>query len=92
MYAICASSSHIMTRFEQFKKEIENNDFSGLNEMHIVCSGTKAFHTEYPLMHMENIRLSCGGHGFSHFSGLPSIIESYKPLVTLEGENTFMYL
>ena len=60
--------------------------------MHVICSGAKAYFTEYPLAHMETIRLACGGHGFSHFSGLPSVIEGYKPLVTLEGENTIMYL
>ncbi|KAL4448667.1 hypothetical protein ABPG74_012756 [Tetrahymena malaccensis] len=91
-YAFCASSSQIMSRFAEFQKEIEAGDFSNLNEMHIICSGAKAYHTEYPLAHMENIRLSCGGHGFSHYSGLPSIVEGFKPLVTLEGENTIMYL
>lgn len=81
-----------MTRFDNFKKEIEAGDYSNLNEMHIICSGGKAYFTEYPLIHMENIRLSCGGHGFSHYSGLPNIVEGFKPLVTLEGENTIMYL
>lgn len=92
MYAICATSSHIMKRFEDFQGEISKGDFTNLNEMHIICSGAKAYYTEYPLAHMETIRLSCGGHGFSHFSGLPSIVEGFKPLVTLEGENTIMYL
>jgi alkylation response protein AidB-like acyl-CoA dehydrogenase len=60
--------------------------------MHVICSGAKAYFTEYPLAHIETIRLSCGGHGFSHFSGIPAILENFKASVTVEGENTILYL
>ena len=60
--------------------------------MHNIMCGAKSLHTEGPLKHMETCRLACGGHGYSHFSGLPGIIEEYKLLPTAEGENTVMYL
>lgn len=41
---------------------------------------------------METCRLACGGHGFSHYSRLPHIIQQFSPIVTLEGENTVLYL
>jgi acyl-CoA oxidase len=41
---------------------------------------------------LEISRLACGGHGFSQYSGLPSIIKEYSPNITHEGENTVMYL
>lgn len=63
-----------------------------LNEVHTICCGAKAFHTEGPLKHLETCRMACGGHGFSHYSGIPSLIEEFKCLVTLEGENSVMLL
>lgn len=41
---------------------------------------------------MEVCRRSCGGHGFSHCSGIPKIYVNALPGVTYEGENTVMYL
>lgn len=41
---------------------------------------------------MEICRLSCGGHGFSHYSGIPSIIFEYSSNLTMEGENSILYL
>ena len=63
-----------------------------LNEMHVICSGAKTYHTGNALKFLENIRMACGGHGFSHYSGLPNLIEEFKCMVTLEGENTVLYL
>ena len=41
---------------------------------------------------MEICRKACGGHGFSHYSGIPMVINDYAALLTLEGENTILYL
>lgn len=41
---------------------------------------------------LEVCRRACGGHGFSHYSGLPTLINEYSANVTLEGENTVLYL
>lgn len=41
---------------------------------------------------MEICRRCCGGHGFSHYSGLPSLINEYAAHLTHEGENTVLYL
>lgn len=41
---------------------------------------------------LEICRLACGGHGFSHYSGMPSLVQTYSANVTYEGENTVMYL
>ena len=40
----------------------------------------------------EWCRLSCGGHGYAHYSGIPAIYFDTAPNVTLEGENQVMYL
>lgn len=41
---------------------------------------------------MEICRKACGGHGFSQYSGFPSLIFEYAPNITQEGENTVLYL
>lgn len=44
---------------------VAKDDFSTLNEMHIIVSGAKATWTESVLHYLEICRLACGGHGFS---------------------------
>jgi len=42
---------------------------------------------------MEVCRRSCGGHGYLNSSGIPDYISTLaKPFVTVEGENTVLYL
>ena len=41
---------------------------------------------------MEACRLACGGHGYSHASGLPKIYTHNTAGSTVEGENTVLYL
>lgn len=77
---------------EMMRRINKKNDFSMLNEMHNIACGAKALYTEGPLKHLETCRMACGGHGFSYYSGLPSLVEEYKPLVTLEGDNTILLL
>lgn len=76
---------------ENFKK-IGVNDFSMLNECHIVLSGCKALFTYQILFGVEKCRLSCGGHGFSHYSSLTSLHQEVAANCTLEGENTVLFL
>lgn len=73
-------------------KRIQENDFSLLNETHIVLSGTKALFTYQILFGMEKCRLACGGHGFSQYSSLPALQQEVAANCTLEGENTVMFL
>ena len=41
---------------------------------------------------IETCRRSCGGHGYSHASGIPKIAATMAPVVTYEGENTVLFL
>jgi acyl-CoA oxidase len=36
--------------------------------------------------------MACGGHGYSHSSGIPNIYVTFTPACTFEGENTVMML
>ncbi len=41
---------------------------------------------------MEEMRLACGGHGYSSASAFPEIYANQNPAATYEGENTVMML
>lgn len=61
-------------------------------ETHATLSFGKSYYSDVALRGIEMCRLACGGHGFSHYSGLPAIVNEYYPNPTHEGENTVMYL
>jgi acyl-CoA oxidase len=77
---------------ENFEKVVKHEDFSMMGLTHAILSGCKANYTQFVVHAAEWSRLSCGGHGFAHYSGLPAIYKENSPNVTLEGENTVMYL
>ncbi|EGR34637.1 hypothetical protein IMG5_005310 [Ichthyophthirius multifiliis] len=92
IYAILISAYRIQDIFLNLMQRVQKNDFSTLNETHIVVSGAKATWTESVLHFLEIIRLACGGHGFSQYSGLPGMVQEWKPMVTLEGDNTILHM
>ncbi|CAD8203489.1 unnamed protein product [Paramecium octaurelia] len=77
---------------ENFNRISQKNDFSLLGLTHAVLSGAKANYTYFVSNCAEWCRLSCGGHGFAHYSGLPVIFFEMSPNITLEGENTILNL
>ena len=91
-YAMAFASQKIKKMVEENIVKVQANDFSFLNETHIALAGTKAYYTYTIFSGIERCRLSCGGHGFSHYSGLPALHQDFVPNCTLEGENTVMYL
>ncbi len=77
---------------QNFKNVKEHENFSLMNETHACLCLGKAFYTETTFNGMEVCRKACGGHGFSHYSGMPSVIFEYASNLTMEGENSIMYL
>ena len=77
---------------ENFAMVTKKDDDSMMAETHnCLCLG-KAFSTETVVKDIEICRMACGGHGFSHYSGLPSLLQEITPFITLEGENTVLFL
>jgi acyl-CoA oxidase len=60
----------------------ENNDFSMMAETHSVLCLGKALFSEIAYDGIEICRKACGGHGFSHYSGLPGILMDYASNLT----------
>ncbi|KAG9462846.1 hypothetical protein GDO78_022998 [Eleutherodactylus coqui] len=52
----------------------------------------KAFATEICSNGVEVCRKACGGHGYSLYSGLPSLYTKVTASCTYEGENTVLHL
>eukprot|EP01130_Rhizamoeba_saxonica_P014844 TRINITY_DN6526_c0_g1_i1.p1 TRINITY_DN6526_c0_g1~~TRINITY_DN6526_c0_g1_i1.p1 ORF type:complete len:604 (-),score=113.21 TRINITY_DN6526_c0_g1_i1:15-1826(-) len=65
-------------------------DMSVLPEAHISSAGLKSLLSKISIEGIESCRLACGGHGYSEFSGLPSIFKTSVHLNTAEGENWLM--
>ena len=66
---------------DNFKLVNTKSDFSLLGLTHAVLSGAKASYTYFASNAVEWCRLSCGGHGFAHYSGLPAIYFDLTPNV-----------
>jgi acyl-CoA oxidase len=71
---------------------ILQDDDSMMSETHCILCLAKVFASESCLAHLESLRLACGGHGYSHYSGIPNIYLELLPNVTFEGENTILLL
>lgn len=69
---------------------VKKGDFSGLDMVHHLSAGFKAVFTRITYDGIDQVRQSCGGAGFSAFSGLPMIQADFAPNTTLEGDNTVM--
>lgn len=61
-------------------------------QLHALTAGLKAFTTWTANAGIEECRMACGGHGYSHSSGIPNIYVTFTPACTFEGENTVMML
>lgn len=72
--------------------EIEGGNLDSMPQLHAISAGLKAFSSWMCSAGVETCRLCCGGHGYSHASGLPKIYIDVVPGCTYEGENNVMML
>lgn len=92
-YVLAVTGNRIGAMCNQnFTMVTQKDDDSMMAETHnCLCLG-KAFSTETVIRDIEVSRLACGGHGFSQYSGLPSLLQEISGFTTLEGENTVLNL
>ena len=91
-YVMISSFWQIFGQIENLYDQVAKGDFSNLQEIHIILSGTKATFTQWVLSGIITCIQCCGGHGFSQYSGLPSLLGTVFPNTILEGENTVLVL
>lgn len=71
-------------------KSGQSEDFKPLAMIHHLVTGLKAFFTQATYDTLNVLRESCGGAGFSAYSGFSQLIGDYAAKVSYEGDNTVM--
>ncbi|ORX62201.1 acyl-CoA oxidase [Hesseltinella vesiculosa] len=69
-----------------------NEVIEALKETHSTSAGLKAFCTWNCLNTIEQCRQSCGGHGYSAYTGLAGMYQDFAVQCTWEGDNTILTL
>lgn len=91
-YAVYFISQMMMSLYQATHGEIMKGNTRKLAELHAQSSALKAFITDMSTNLVEVCRRSCGGHGFLMASGVAQNAVAGLALVTVEGENTVLYL
>lgn len=91
-YAFKFVGSYMRETYLRVNGDISQGNLSELPELHALAAGLKAFTSWTTIAGIEACRMACGGHGYSHCSGLPNIYVNFSPACTFEGENTVMML
>lgn len=90
-YAMNFSALALVDIHTQLRKDVMAGNYGLLDLCHHLSSGYKASYTKITYDGVDTIRQSCGGAGFSAWSGLPAIQTDYAPNTTFEGDNTVLY-
>ena len=89
-YAMQYSFLRLRDKVNELNEEVKNDNFKNLQECHILLCGAKALATWWCYNGLYVAMQCCGGHGYSHYSGIPTIIQNLAPNTILEGENTML--
>jgi acyl-CoA oxidase len=91
-FVMQAMGRTLWTAYQNYEQLRTEGRFDTLPELHALSSGLKAVVTETAADGMEACRRTCGGHGYSLLSGLPSLFASYVQNCTWEGDNNVLLL
>jgi acyl-CoA oxidase len=84
-FAITVGGNMLRNICLENSQQVEKGDLSLIGETHACLCLGKAYYTEIVYDGMEICRKACGGHGFSHYSGLPNMLNEFSPNLTHEG-------
>ncbi|KAJ3081391.1 fatty-acyl coenzyme A oxidase [Quaeritorhiza haematococci] len=89
-----AMYEHLMERMETLSAGDPDlpQVLDNLKEMHGTSAGLKAFCTWMCLNVIDQCRQSCGGHGYSAYTGLAGLYSDFAVQCTWEGDNTILTL
>lgn len=88
-YAVHFAAGALRVRYDLFRA---SQDVRTLPDLHATSAALKSFTTSLAASGVETCRLLCGGHGYSHASGLPALYAEFAPSQTYEGDNPVMLL
>ena len=67
------STVELLKESDQMQAEIAQGNFSTLERLHHFTAGLKTLFTTMAHEGIELVRVSCGGAGYSAWSGLPNL-------------------
>lgn len=73
VFAIMFATKSIMAVADTVLEDTKQGKFDKLNEAHVITSSIKAVCTKDGINGMEMLRRAAGGHGYSSYSGIPSL-------------------
>lgn len=91
-YAMKCAFNKIVETVKFCNNLIKNNNFTQLQETHVILSGAKSLYTGWCNTGLMVCMTCCGGHGYSKYTGITNIIETTAPNTILEGENSMLLL
>ena len=62
---------------QNFEQVTKKGDSSLMAECHSNLCYSKAYYTDNIEVGMDILRRACGGHGFSHYSGMPNLVQEF---------------
>ncbi|GMF16413.1 unnamed protein product [Phytophthora fragariaefolia] len=89
-YAYRLQTRYITRLLQQFDTQGSDISEALLADIHGTMSGFKAFCTWDVQQGIDACRQSCGGNGYSKYTGLAELLADFSVMVTFEGDNTVM--
>ncbi|GMF32389.1 unnamed protein product [Phytophthora lilii] len=89
-YAYRLQTRYITRLLQQFDSQGSDISEALLADIHGTMSGFKAFCTWDVQEGIDACRQSCGGNGYSKYTGLAELLADFSVMVTFEGDNTVM--
>ncbi|KAI9499269.1 acyl-CoA dehydrogenase/oxidase C-terminal [Zychaea mexicana] len=90
-YALLFTGQEMMRLYHLNMEAMKQGNFDILADLHASSSGLKSLTSFMAVDGIEECRRSCGGHGYSMFSGLGHFYQDYLPNMTVEGDNNMIY-
>lgn len=91
-YAFYFTGNMMFQEYMRINADMEKGILDEMPALHALSAGLKAISAETASNGIDKLRMACGGHGYTHASGIPKIWSFITPACTYEGENTVMYL
>ncbi|XP_060825331.1 probable peroxisomal acyl-coenzyme A oxidase 1 [Bombus pascuorum] len=91
-FAIKVTANWVWDMYNTVQSELHQDDYEKLPEMHSLSCCLKAVVSADTAAGIEQLRLSCGGHGYMTGSNLPTLYGLATAVCTYEGENTVLLL
>eukprot|EP01087_Luapelamoeba_hula_P004637 TRINITY_DN1455_c0_g1_i3.p1 TRINITY_DN1455_c0_g1~~TRINITY_DN1455_c0_g1_i3.p1 ORF type:complete len:550 (+),score=70.82 TRINITY_DN1455_c0_g1_i3:444-2093(+) len=89
-FALHFFAQRMRTDYFDMLEKLKSFDISSLADFHSTSSGMKAWGTWMAQDGIEVCRRSCGGHGYSQYTGLSTLLADFAVYITGEGDNMVM--